>query len=106
MMGVVVAAIAFLLSGLLLHPLTRHADHLSLDVGEWFQENRYPRACVLLALTLGQGLAWLPAFAVGLYVFFRYSNKIVRDSFTRCAKCGYILSGLGRLRCPKCGKEV
>jgi len=105
-MPVVLAALGFLLSGLPLHPLTRYTDDFSLDVAGWFQDNGYPSVCIVMGLALGQGVAWLPPFGVGLYVFYWYSSKTLRDGFTRCAQCGYILSGLGRLRCPECGKEV
>ncbi len=100
------AVVVFLLSGIPLYQLMRHVASLSLDVAEWSHDNGYPRFCTLAAIRFGEGLVAVPSFLAGLCVFVWCSRRIRRDAFTRCGKCGYILDGLGKLRCPECGKEV
>lgn len=100
------AAGAFLCCAALLFRITLHVDDLSLDIVGWFVEHGYARLCVAVVLTFGRGIAWLPAFGVALYVFVRCSRKTLGDALTRCGGCGYVLDGLGGLRCPECGKEI
>lgn len=102
----VLAGIAFLLSGALFYYAIRPWEHLSLDIAEWYLDKGYPRVCLVPALRMADGVAWLPSLGIALYVFFRRSSKMFADKHTRCAKCDYILNGLGGLRCPECGQEV
>jgi len=104
--AMLLAIVVFLLSGIPLYPVTRYAQRLSLDLAERFNEQGYPRFCIVVAMMLGHAVSFLPSFGFGLYVFRRYSSKARRAGYTRCSECSYILNGLGGLRCPECGKEV
>lgn len=53
---------------------------------------------------------FLPASLIGVIVFAaltrRYGPRPEPDPYTRCRKCGYILCGLSRPRCPECGEPI
>lgn len=52
----------------------------------------------------------MPASLIGVVVFAaltrRYGPRPEPDPYTRCRKCGYILCGLSRPRCPECGEAI
>jgi len=105
-LGLVLATVVFLVSSIPLYSVTRYSESLSLDLAEWSQANGYPSVCIIVAIVLGQAVALLPSFGLGLHVFCRCLRRARRDGYTRCSECSYILNGLGGLRCPECGKLV
>jgi len=52
----------------------------------------------------------LPASLLGVAVFAfltrRHGPQPQVDPYSRCRRCGYILHGLSRPRCPECGEWV
>lgn len=52
----------------------------------------------------------LPASLVGVVAFValtrRFGPEPEADLYTRCRKCGHILCGLSRPRCPECGEVI
>ena len=52
----------------------------------------------------------LPASLLGvaIYAFLtrRHGPQPQADPYSRCRRCGYILNGLSRPRCPECGERI
>jgi len=46
-----------------------------------------------------------PLAVFGLLTHYLGSKRL-RDSETRCRKCGYILRGITEPRCPECGERI
>jgi hypothetical protein len=52
------------------------------------------------------GVAYLPAFALGLLTWALLRRRDRLDGYLHCFKCGYILKGLSEPRCPECGERI